>query len=248
MKRKLLVCCLTILTTPLFAVEVGDTLGLDSLGKERLDQYLDSVFGEKKDIKNRNGLLVRKKSKNNFSVLKLNGGVSFLTSRVEVGDNTYSFQPGMEYMIECELLEESENRVGKGWGLVFKGNRTYVGGDYKMNLYHFGINRIWWNSFGKNNRWRWEAAVGGGVCLYEDKTNRDGYGYYVANNPSKYFGLGILLKAGCEYRITNHFGLGLEMNDFLHIFFDDAMKAQREKALLTGFYTSSLTLGLRFYL
>ena len=214
MKRKLLVCCLTFLTTQLFAVDVGDSLV--------------------------------QPSKKEFFVLKLNGGVSLLTSRVEVGDDTYSFQPGMEYMLECERLEESETGVGKGWGLVFKGNRTYVGGDYKMNLYHFGINRIWWNSFGKNNRWRWEAAVGGGACLYVNDTNWESYGYYrTYQNQSTSIGIGILLKAGCEYRITNHFGLGLEMNDFLHIFFDDALKAQR---LLTGFYTSSLTLGLRFYL
>ncbi|MDY6247902.1 MAG: hypothetical protein SPL55_00490 [Prevotella sp.] len=217
MKRRLLVCCLTFLTTQLFAVDVGDSLV--------------------------------QPSKKEFFVLKLNGGVSLLTSRVEVGDNTYSFQPGMEYMLECERLEESENGVGKGWGLVFKGNRTYVGGDYKMNLYHFGINRIWWNSFGKNNRWRWEAAVGGGACLYVNDTNWESYGYYRTYlNQSTSIGIGILLKAGCEYRITNHFGLGLEMNDFLHIFFDDAMKTQREKTLLTGFATTSLTLGLRFYL
>ena len=189
MKRKLLVCCLTFLTTQLFAVDVGDSLVLPS--------------------------------KKEFFVLKLNGGVSLLTSRVEVGDDTYSFQPGMEYMLECERLEESETGVGKGWGLVFKGNRTYVGGDYKMNLYHFGINRIWWNSFGKNNRWRWEAAVGGGACLYVNDTNWESYGYYRTYlNQSTSIGIGILLKAGCEYRITNHFGLGLEMNDFLHIFFD----------------------------
>ena len=217
MKRKLLVCCLTFLTTQLFAVEVGDTLG--------------------------------KQSKKSFSVLKLNGGLSFLTSKVEVGDETYSFRPGMEYMIECERLEKSENGVGKGWGLVLKGNKTFIDGANKVNLYHFGINRIWWNSFGKNNRWRWEAAVGGGACLYVNDTNWESYGYYRTYlNQSTSIGIGILLKAGCEYRITNHFGLGLEMNDFLHIFFDDALKAQREKTLLTGFYTSSLTLGLRFYL
>ena len=187
-----------------------------------------------------------KQSKKGFSVLKLNGGFSFLTSKVEVGDKTYSFQPGWDYMIECELLEESENGVGKGWGLVFKGNKTFVGGANKFNLYHFGINRIWWDSFGKNNRWRWETAIGGGACFYKDRTN---YGYYRTYlNQSMYIGIGILLKAGCEYRITNHFGLGLEMNDFLHLFFDDAMKTQREKTLLTGFYTSGLTLGLRFYL
>jgi|GEM_PF-6320277 len=217
MKRKLLVCCLTFLTTQLFAVDVGDSLV--------------------------------QPSKKEFFVLKLNGGVSLLTSRVEVGDDTYSFQPGMEYMLECERLEESETGVGKGWGLVFKGNKTFINGANKFNLYHFGINRIWWDSFGKNNRWRWEAAVGGGVCLYKDNTDWESYGYYRTYlNQSTSIGIGILLKAGCEYRITNHFGLGLEMNDFLHLFFDDAMKAQREKTLLTGFATTSLTLGLRFYL
>lgn len=215
MKRKLLVCCLTFLTTQLSATEVGDTLV--------------------------------QQSKNSLSVLKLNGGFSFLTSKVEVGDKTYSFQPGWDYMIECELLEESENGVGKGWGLVLKCNKTFIEGANKFNLYHFGINRVWWDSFGKNNRWRWEAAAGGGVCLYKDKTNRNSYGY-IETFQNPYFGIGILLKAGCEYRITNHFGLGLEMNDFLHLFFDDAMKAQREKTLLTGFATTSLTLGLRFYL
>ena len=185
-----------------------------------------------------------KQSKKGFSVLKLNGGFSFLTSKVEVGDESYSFQPGLDYMIECELREKSENGVGKGWGLVLKGNKTYIGGANKFDLYHFGINRIWWNSFGKNNRWRWEAAVGGGVCLYNDKTNRD---RYIETFQNPYIGIGVLLKAGCEYRITNHFGLGLEMNNFLHFFFDDAMKAQREKTLLTGFVTSGLSLGLRFY-
>jgi hypothetical protein len=215
-KRKFLVYCLSFLTIPLSATEVGDTLV--------------------------------QQSKNSLSVLKLNGGFSFLTSKVEVGDKTYSFQPGWDYMIECELLEESENGVGKGWGLVFKGNKAYIGGENKFNLYYFGINRIWWDSFGKNNRWRWEAAVGGGFCLYKDKTNWDSNGFYRNYlSPSTYIGLGILLKAGCEYRITNHFGLGLEMNNFLHFFFDDALKAQQEKTLLTGFVTSGLTLGLRFY-
>lgn len=226
MKKELLTCCLVFLTAPLFANALVDTLEVSQ----------DDFQEESTTPKTKNGL----------HVLKLNVGGSFLTSKVEVGDYTYSFQPGWECLFEFEAISDVENGFGKGLGFILKANRTYIDGADRMRLYYFGMNRIWRKIPQNNKRWLWELAIGGGASLLEDKT-RNSY-YSTPLEKKQYLGFGILLKAGVEYRLTKHVGIGLEMNDIIHIFFDSALKAQREKAAITGFATTSLTLGLRAYL
>ena len=136
------------------------------------------------------------------------------------------------------------NGLGKGISFVLKANQTYIDGADRMRLYYFGMNRIWRKNPQHNKRWLWELAIGGGASLFEDRTKN----YYTPSEKEQYLGLGVLLRAGGEYRLTKHFGIGLEMNDILHIFFDSALKAQREKAAITGFSTIGLSIGLRAYL
>lgn len=219
-------------------IVVADTLHPDTKRNERLEQYLDQVFGKRpdpvttqKDAKERKGEL---------HVLKFSGGVSLITSELQVGDDAYEHLLGLEYMLEYENIFDKGRGRGRGVGFIFKGSQ-YRDGYLRFNLYHFGLNRVWCN-MPSSSCWRWEVALGGGASYLNDKSDFSSYYYY--DDDSK-FGLGVLLKAGIENRLSKHVGLGLETNTIYHIFFDSNSKVDDKP--INGIVTTDLMLGLRFY-
>lgn len=263
MKKRLLAVFLVFgaLTGIVSASEPADTLITDTDRNERIDQHLDSVFGKWEDSsvvterKNRKSQLPDpasvssdkedSASKLQHHILKISGGLSLLTSKVEIGEDVYQNSLGIECLVEFEDLDEKSSDLAKGVAYTFKGNRTVVDGN-DMQLYYAGLSYVWSTIPNISHRWRWEFALGGGLCLYRSPKQKNLY--TITYTKENYCGLGVLLKAGGEYRLSKRIGLGLELNEILHILFDEETKARNTKTILNGFATNSLTLGLRFYL
>lgn len=143
-------------------------------------------------------------------------------------------------MLEFEDIFDKGRGRGRGVGFIFKGSR-YRDGYLRFNLYHFGLNRVWCN-MPSSNHWRWELALGGGASYLHDKSDFSSFYYYADDSK---FGLGVLLKAGIESRLSKHVGLGLEANTIYHIFFDSNSKVEDKP--INGIVSTDLMLGLRFY-
>lgn len=218
-------------------IVVADTLRPDTTRNERLERYLEQVFGKQSDQATREDA---KKRTGELHVLKFSGGVSLITSDLQVGDIVYEHLPGLEYMLEYESIFDKGRGRGRGVGFIFKGSR-YRDGYLRFNLYHFGLNRVWCN-MPSSSHWRWELALGGGASYLHDKSDFSSFYYYADDSK---FGLGVLLKAGIEYQLGKHVGLGLEANTIYHIFFDSNSKVEDKP--INGIVSTDLMLGLRFY-
>lgn len=217
---------------------ITDTLITDTTRNEWLQRYLEQVFGKRPDpVTTQKDA---KKRKDELHVLKVSGGVSLITSDLQVGDHVYELFPGLEYMVEYENIFDKGRGRGRGVGFIFKGSQ-YRDGYLRFNLYHFGLNHVWCN-MPSSSCWRWEVALGGGASYLHDKSDFSSYYYY--GDDSK-FGLGVLLKGGIENRLSKHVGLGLETNTIYHIFFDSNTKPADKP--INGIVTTDLMLGLRFY-
>ena len=86
MKKELLTCCLAFLTAQSFAVSVADNLDVDSVRNEKLDQYLDTVFGKKDEVTNQGDLQEERetpKTKNGLHILKLNAEHRFSPQKLK---------------------------------------------------------------------------------------------------------------------------------------------------------------------
>lgn len=219
-------------------IVIADTLRTDTTRNERLERYLEQVFGKRPDqIATREDA---KKRTGELHVLKVSGGVSLITSDLQVGDDAHEHLPGLEYMLEFEDIFDKGRGRGRGVGFIFKGSR-YRDGYLRFNLYHFGLNRVWCN-MPSSSHWRWELALGGGASYLHDKSDFSSFYYYADDSK---FGLGVLLKAGIESRLSKHVGLGLEANTIYHIFFDSNSKVEDKP--INGIVSTDLMLGLRFY-
>ena len=247
--KKCVLWCMTLLTTPLFAAEVetlvADTLTTDSVRNERLEQYLDSDFCPKPETIVLEEAVTPKKRE--LHVLKISGGGALITSKVRdpFGENHQNVA-GLEGLLEFEHIVDHGDGTGRGSFLSVKANHSVVNHDFPLNLYYAGVGRVWSSMPKESDRWRWELGIGAGVSLVSDLTDYREFGFSASSKSTSSIGAGVMLKAGGEYRLNQHFGLGLELNEIYHILFDDTFKDK--DALITGFATISLTLGLRFYL
>lgn len=219
---------------------ITDTLITDTTRNEQLEKYLDQVFGKRPESQAELQPVKQKKRSAELHVLKLSGGVNLITSELQVGDYTYDHLLGLEYLAEYENIFDKGGGRGRGVAFTFKGNR-YSDGYLHFSLYTFGVNRVWCN-IPSTSRWRWELALGLGASYLHDKSEFYRYNYYGDNSK---FGLSVLLKAGIEYRLSKHVGLGLETNSFYHIFFDSDSKMDGKP--INGIVTTDVMLVPRIY-
>ena len=183
------------------------------------------------------------------NVIKVNGGLSFITSKMYLPDYTHgarvksqSWQPGFMASADYEHYWKS----GWGFGLNFfydytsyridgnKGAHAYL--DLKST--YIGPSLAYSGCF--NKYWRVACAFG------------MGYGH-LGGDLSDSGGFGMMYKAGIEYMVNSHFGLGVELNELvIYTKEDDGMKklkkyATSESDVTSGMSCLGLAAGVRFY-
>lgn len=190
------------------------------------------------------------------TVLKLDAGVSFITSKVYVynfsdeGVHVYRWKPEFSAKFDFEHYWKS------GWGVGFNiiyNNTSFDGGidryfiapqDYLLQQWYVGPCGNYRLRLG--DKWQFSASVGLGYAHCWEELNED----YKDN----YGGLGIMEKAGLEYMLSPHVGLGLELTELM-TFLNRPDTAKERQSLynddssydFNGFFHLGLMAGVRFY-
>ena len=220
----------------------ADTLIDDTTRNAQLEQYLDRVFGSQNENTPKQKAKWNERKNSEIKILKISGGPMVVCSEVEQDGGTTSDLLGVDYMLDYMSLSLKSRGRARGFGFTLKGSFTLLDGSY-LRLFHAGPTIVWGNFPTRNHCWRWEVGVGAGMCIsYQQVRNASIYYFQKSSIDA---GIGIILKAGVERRLSEHFGLGLEMNPVVHTLFNNATKP--EGALFNGFVTFDTLLGMSFY-
>lgn len=190
------------------------------------------------------------------NVVKVSGGLDFVTSKVYLPQNLYygrkimasSWRPGVSALVDYEHFWKS----GWGFGLnvIYNDTRYSTEGHYidlsetkrerigiPMRSYYVGPSVAYSGCYKK--RWRYEGACG------------LGYGH-ISGFLDDYSGIGSLLRVGMEYMITSHFGVGAELNELIIFTSDDSLDDFKEvypseSNVTSGLSRLGIAAGVRFY-
>lgn len=145
------------------------------------------------------------------NVIKVSGGLDFVTSKMYLPDysgsrtgiKSNSWQPGVSALIEYEHFWKS------GWGfgvnLLYNDTRYNIDGDRMsasaaLRSVYIGPSLVYSGCF--KDHWRVECGYG------------MGYGF-LGGDLAENDGFGMMFKAGIEYMVTPHFGVGVELNELV---------------------------------
>lgn len=192
------------------------------------------------------------------NVVKLDAGVSFITSKVYVynlDDNKmhqYTWKPGFCAKVDYEHFWKS------GWGFgvnVMYHNTNFDAGygaigysqgyyEYQFSQWYFGPCAAYRFRFG-DSKWMGDVSVGMGYSRFcEDLEGRI---------TAYYGGLGVSWRAGVEYMLSPDIGLGVDLTNLMAFVsqpdFSDTLKAldKDEPDSVNGFCRLGLMAGLRIY-
>jgi hypothetical protein len=192
------------------------------------------------------------------NVVKLDAGVSFITSKVYVynlGDSRFhkfTWKPGFSGKIDYEHFWQS------GWGIgvnVIYHNTNFDAGygaigysqgyyEYQFNQWYFGPCAAYRFRFG-DSKWTGDVSIGMGYSRFSENLDDKIIVYYG--------GLGVSWRAGIEYMLSPDIGLGLDLTDLM-AFVSQPDYSSELKTLgmnefdgANGFFRLSLMAGLRIY-
>ena len=184
------------------------------------------------------------------NVIKVSGGLDFVTSKIYYPENRYqgskvkasSWKPGVSALVEYEHFWKS------GWGfgvnLIYNDTRYSQEGRLNENpslalrSVYIGPSLVYSGCF--NDHWRVECGYG------------LGYGF-LGGDLAENDGLGMMFKAGIEYMVTPHFGLGVELNELVVYTKEDNSTEEfkrlypSESNFTSGISRLGLAAGVRFY-
>jgi len=179
----------------------------------------------------------RRKKDGPANVFKVSGGLSWITSEVYTDRGPQDFQRG--YALEADYHHFWPFGLGVGLNALYYAT-TFTGG-YKLRMTYIGPSLAY--SFKSDAHWRMETAIGVGRSTCTEKLDE------LKGSES---GVGALAQLGVEYMITEHVGLGLQVNGFI-------MRMKRPDDYPSPYYSRSkkdkygikrleCLFGLRFYL
>ena len=183
------------------------------------------------------------------NVIKVSGGLDFVTSKMYLPDHTTgadkvkatSWQPGVSALLDYEHFWKSG--WGIGWNFMYNDTRYSIDGygpsvSLALRSFYFGPSVLYSGCF--MDHWRVECGWG------------MGYGS-LGGDLADYGGIGMMFKAGIEYMVNRHFGVGVELNELvIYTKEDDLMKEFKhvyssESDVLSGMSCLGLAAGIRFY-
>jgi len=171
-------------------------------------------------------------TKSGRHTLIANYSPGWITSKVVTDDNDeYSWQSGTGYELDYRFLSDS----GYGFSLNYASNKTdYPAwmGYYRLDLRYYGASFVYGGSL--SDHWIATVEAGLGYTTYEGKKKTEG-------------GFGTRWGLSLEYRLTQTFGLGVNIVHIVHTFPDED-KNKRNDDTLNGFKRLAMNLGLRIYL
>ena len=160
------------------------------------------------------------------NTVKLSTGPAWIYSDIYTASGKRKGCFAMDLMAEYEHTWKS----GLGVGATFARTWGFVDDD-KVNLTYAGPSIVY--AYREAHHWGAEVALGAGYAHYND-------GLLSGN------GVGFLWKAGAEYLITRHIGLGAELN-VLGTTFSEPDGLELPKGKSYGFSRVNLLIGLRAY-
>lgn len=148
--------------------------------------------------------------KSGEDLIRLGGNLSFITSKTYIYDgerglNGYSWRPGVSFLAEYEHVWPS----GWGVGTMVDYNHTVYDGNlykssYDCNLFFWGVDGVYHHQLGN----RWQLNFGLGL----------GWAYVGGDVDEESSGVGLLEKAGVEYRLSSRVGLNLQLIEIASFF------------------------------
>lgn len=190
------------------------------------------------------------------NVIKLNGGLDFVTSKMYLPDNLYygsqvvahSWRPGVSVSADYEHLWKS----GWGFGVNFIYNDTHYSAkghpvnqqanEYKkismsLTSTYIGASAVYGGRL--NEHWIAECSLGMGYGKLGGRLADNG-------------GFGMMTKGGIEYLINSHFGVGVELNSLVIFTKDEELEEFKkyypsESDTSSGVSRVGMAVGLRFH-
>lgn len=160
--------------------------------------------------------------------LKLSGGPMWTDSKVYVtSERYYKFRTGFDVMLDFQHLWQR----GFGLGIDYAYHRTSFEGWGHYTLIYVGPSFVYANR--SIDRFTFDAAFGVGYAYYTEP------GYDLN-------GMGFMFKAGAEYQLTSHFGLGVELSRLITRFREPKGFSLPDDGNF-GFARFGVLAGLRFY-
>lgn len=183
------------------------------------------------------------------NVIKLRGGLDFVTSKVYLEANRYqgtalkasSWRAGVGTFLQYEHFLKR----GFGFGLdLYYHDTRYSQEGHQHERLTAALRSIYIGpSFAYSlcfkNHWRFDSSIG------------MGYGY-VSGDLADNSGLGIKLRAGIEYMVTPHFGVGVDLYELYVFTKDDSLDDFKkmypsESNIISGVSHLGLAAGMTFY-
>ncbi len=180
-------------------------------------------------------------------LLRLGGNLSFITSKTYIYDgnrgmNGYSWRPGVSFLAEYEHVWPS----GWGIGTTLDYNHTVYDGNmykssYAFNLFYWGVGGVYRLKLG--DRWRLNFGLGLGWAQVGGDADEETSG------------LGLMEKAGVEYRLSSRVGLNLQLLEIASFFPKPESYKELERRNpdlfddnAYGFYRLELSAGITIHL
>ena len=172
---------------------------------------------------------------NPSNIFKVSAGPTWMTSEVETSKGVYKNKSGFELGIDYEHLW----RWGFGLGLNYSYFATSFDEGFSIRMHYIGPSLVYSIMWGQ--KIRYEIGIGMGYAYYKESGNTL-YRYTATESQ-----LGMLGQIGMEYKLSNHVGLGLQVNAST-IKMDKPEGYDMDKNEFYGIKRLATLLGLRFYL
>lgn len=157
--------------------------------------------------------------------VSIHGGLSFVTSKVYVEGDSYTWRRGRELSVQYHYMFPGN------WGLgasIDHNFTDYPGAD--ITLLYYGLSVIY--QYPLSRRWNVGGGFGLGIAKYDDQEKKD-------------HGVGIKTHFGVEYLISKNWGVSLEGNSLLSLLNDDDRSTPIGDT--PGISRTGLLLGLHFH-
>ena len=184
--------------------------------------------------------------KSSEDLLRFGGNLAFITSKVYIYDghkgmNHYSWRPGVSFLAEYEHVWPS----GWGIGTTLDYIHTVYGGNlykssYDFNLFYWGVGGVYRLKLG--DHWRMNFGLGLGWAQIGGDVDEESSG------------VGVMEKAGVEYRLSPRIGLNLQLIEIASWFPKPESYKQLERKNPGefegdyGFYRLELSAGITIHL
>lgn len=134
--------------------------------------------------------------------LSLAIGPSFMASRYQVGTTEFKSKWGLGVTADYEHVWKSGFGLGLNYLYDFK-SYEYMNSDIKLRLNYIGPCAAFEYLVSEN--WRWGVGIGLGCGWFSEK-------YWAESNTESH--LATLIRLKTEFKVSNSFGVGLQMNVF----------------------------------